>query len=66
MDMPMSKEFEAKLDSESQIIAMQDYIEDIHSQMRKLKEERDLEVLHRLLPESEKPLQIADHHLKQR
>jgi hypothetical protein len=53
---------------------MHDYIEDMDSQMRKLTNDfnmlkemrhKDLEVLHRLLPESEKPgkqMQIADEH----
>jgi predicted RNase H-like nuclease (RuvC/YqgF family) len=68
MDMRMSQEFEAKLDSETQIMAMHDYIEDMSSQMRELTKnfnmlkemrDKDLEVLHRLLPESEKPGDIG-------
>jgi hypothetical protein len=79
MDMRLSQEFDAKLDSETQIMAMHDYIEDIHSQMRKLTNDfnmlkemrdKDLELLHRLSPEPEKPgdtgrgkeLQIAGQH----
>jgi integrase len=72
MDMRLSQEFDAKLDSETRIIAMEDYIEDMHSQMRKLTKDINMlkETRGRLLPKSKKPadigrgkeLQIADQH----
>jgi integrase len=79
MDMRISQEFQAKQSKEDEIVVMRDYIDDMHSEMRELKKnfdmlkemrDKDSEVLHRLLPESEKPgdnggdkeLQIADQH----